>query len=979
MAQLPVHVPLQDVTKDSEDLGQDPKPSHLVGALEDVSPIRKDQDNEPNGHSEYPALDTSGELDLALEDDEMLELNIQLDEVQERKLRRRIEHKRRKASQSISSAGNAFNLSRELSMEIERDRNAQYQEMASKNRELNKELAEMKNDLSNIQRATLSHAREEMQAEVEIFKNSLQSQFAIELNKRLREDREQAIVASDIEARTIIEVNRKEAEHEIRALTKQYDDEIHQLNAVASQAIVAKERESSELKAFIEKQARAEGHESSEVHILRNQLHESYQRLLHESALAQNQAHHIRGMEKIANEAHEHTMSVSENVSNRAAMEVNLVRQQMATLRDESQREISELRAQCTAYEIRVAKFHVEMNEMCQTRVQTLLGEIESKHQQTLALRDEHAKANVDDIVNKHQQELALKEEQHALEVQSLQREIVEVRDEMQGKIISYELTIEEIRKERDIWVQKLHSEVSECRVTAENETSMMKREISNLRQTIASLSKHLANGSSANGTSRSNAGSSQANASQENREVHQHAADHNRTRNDPDPNPDDGDDDDGNDDGDYDEGDYYDEDGYYDDDGEWVDGNDEEQDAPTENNAERPGTTEQSMQGMFTAFMKFMANAQDSEGGKTKEADSIKLPQLPTSAQFKAWKNSVRSKVSAASKFPKEAFDWIIAVEADDVTYDALSTTPAKFETLDAKLSAALTEICKGELGRKITLKTEEEAKARRLIRGRQILWLVYEDYRLNEEAGALHEITDLMKVTLRKDQNKIEHLSRFMLNWEMILAGMKEPPPENQLQILFYEQVRYLPFLNNDIAVYERANIGSEDRSYQFLLKAVKRVLERNKQEKNRKDIERSLESLTAGGKVNALKGKGGKGKGKGKNGKGKGKDGGKGKDNNCREWMRSGSCPRGKDCVWEHPTVDGWNFVQNPKAKAKAKGKPKGKGGKGGRKGKPPGNKEQEAAPPVAAVEDAQNKPAAKGKAKAKSAPKASEPGN
>jgi hypothetical protein len=318
------------------------------------------------------------------------------------------------------------------------------------------------------------------------------------------------------------------------------------------------------------------------------------------------------------------------------------------------------------------------------------------------------------------------------------------------------------------------------------------------------------------------------------------------------------------------------------------------------------------------------------------------------------------------------------------------LGETATKFETLDAKLSAALSEICRGELGRKITLKTEEEAKSTRLIRGRQILWMVYEDYRLNEEAGALHEITDLMKVTLRKDQNKIEHLSRFLLNWETILAGMKEPPPETTLQVLLYEQIRYLPFLSNDIAIFDRAAIGSEDRSYQFLIKAAKRVLERNRQERNRKDIERSLDSLTAGGgKLAALKG--GKGRGKGKKGKGrgdgKGPKGGAGfgggavRDNNCREWMKSQTCARGKGCIYDHPKLNGWVFVAGAKARAKPKGDGKGNKGKdkkicsffmnGNCRN---GNQCNDAHPdpPIAAAADAK----AKAKAKAKAAAKPSE---
>jgi hypothetical protein len=337
-------------------------------------------------------------------------------------------------------------------------------------------------------------------------------------------------------------------------------------------------------------------------------------------------------------------------------------------------------------------------------------------------------------------------------------------------------------------------------------------------------------------------------------------------------------------------------------------------------------------MQRMFELFMK-MAKAGgtvEGDGAKSKEADTIRLPQLPTAAQFKSWKNIVRSRVSSASKIPKEAFEWIRMVEDDNVTYEMLNETPAKFETLDAKLCAALSEVCKGEIGRKITLKTEEEAKARRLIRGRQVLWMIYEDFRINEEAGALHDITDLMKVTLKRDQTKIENLSRFLLNWEMILAGMKDPPPENTLQVMLYDQVRNVTALATDIAVYDRATPGTEERSYNFLMKAIKRVLERHRQEKNRRDIEKSLDHLTSKGNVNAFKGAKGGGKGPKGGGKGKGKGEGKGPkgDNTCRQWMSSQECSRGASCKYDHPPMNGWKFVAGAEAKAKAKPKAKSK---------------------------------------------------
>ena len=42
-------------------------------------------------------------------------------------------------------------------------------------------------------------------------------------------------------------------------------------------------------------------------------------------------------------------------------------------------------------------------------------------------------------------------------------------------------------------------------------------------------------------------------------------------------------------------------------------------------------------------------------------------------------------------------------------------------------------------------------------------------------------------MKVTLKKDQTKVEQLGKFLMNWESVLAGFKAAPLEENLQAMF------------------------------------------------------------------------------------------------------------------------------------------------------------------------------------------------
>ena len=164
-----------------------------------------------------------------------------------------------------------------------------------------------------------------------------------------------------------------------------------------------------------------------------------------------------------------------------------------------------------------------------------------------------------------------------------------------------------------------------------------------------------------------------------------------------------------------------------------------------------------------------------------------------------------------------------------------------------------------------------------------------------------------------------------------------MKTSPDEATLRVMLYDQVRHVPSLTADIAAYDRAEIGSEDRSYTFLTKAIKRVLERTKHERNRKDIEKSLDNMNSGAKPTVAavteKGwtlvqgkKGGKGGNKGKANavgndqtkpmeakakaapaKGKGK--GKGKGPKLCPYFAAGTCKFGDACWMSHtnpPTI-------------------------------------------------------------------------
>ena len=79
----------------------------------------------------------------------------------------------------------------------------------------------------------------------------------------------------------------------------------------------------------------------------------------------------------------------------------------------------------------------------------------------------------------------------------------------------------------------------------------------------------------------------------------------------------------------------------------------------------------------------------------------------------------------------------WIREVESPTANYDSLADSGA-YGTLDIALATEISRIAKGNLGRTITRTVDMDAQRNVATRGRQLLWLIYDYNRVNEEAGA-------------------------------------------------------------------------------------------------------------------------------------------------------------------------------------------------------------------------------------------------
>ena len=295
----------------------------------------------------------------------------------------------------------------------------------------------------------------------------------------------------------------------------------------------------------------------------------------------------------------------------------------------------------------------------------------------------------------------------------------------------------------------------------------------------------------------------------------------------------------------------------------------------------------------------------------RIKEADTLRLQPLPDPGLFDPWIVHTRLEVTSGSGRGQQAFEWVLRVEDLDTTFEELGD-PGDFPSLDSKLASAISKIAKGRVGKKIITRTKELAKMKKMITGRQALYIIVREYALDEERGSVYDLADLLAVKNPKGDASLEV---FIEEWDDVLTSMTEPPEERYKEFLFLEQIKGSTLLAPEVAEYRRAPRGDHRRSYTFLYDAAKRLLNRQRQEQNRSAKLRNMQGKSTHGTPTlpatepeesqepaapTLPSK----------------------DLPCFDFQQ-GKCNRGDACEYSHDiSKDG----PKPKAKAKAKAKPK-----------------------------------------------------
>ena len=187
-------------------------------------------------------------------------------------------------------------------------------------------------------------------------------------------------------------------------------------------------------------------------------------------------------------------------------------------------------------------------------------------------------------------------------------------------------------------------------------------------------------------------------------------------------------------------------------------------------------------------------------------QISDLRFIKFPTPAIFACWKIRFKTEVCTCSQFPTEAMQWIKEVELVDSVDDLRSSSSIRsvpmpnFEVLDARIASALNKIIHNpHFKRKISLEERKAQKEDRFLRGRQIAYLIYDQFRVTGADSSVENYTDLFTIVLRNDD-----IQEFDSKWDGILLSMTKIPPDDILEELYKLRIR--EFELYDLGTYQK-----------------------------------------------------------------------------------------------------------------------------------------------------------------------------
>ena len=315
-------------------------------------------------------------------------------------------------------------------------------------------------------------------------------------------------------------------------------------------------------------------------------------------------------------------------------------------------------------------------------------------------------------------------------------------------------------------------------------------------------------------------------------------------------------------------------------------------------------------------------------------DVEKVIVPKFPHIGDVPVWKQNVaRNLTVATGRIDYKEISWINEVQKVGQTMEGLADSGKgkRFKQLDIRLAVSLVACVKEgcpELNRTIQRKENELMEAKgQCLRGRQIMWLILDYFKTNQEMSVVYTVQDLTGLEWLGDKN----MHTFKYFWDTMVARMRSEFSEATLSEILVGKLEKSVELKEDIRHYQRSPAGHPDRSYHYLLSCMDRHLARQRLYKNRQDNQLAMKKHGAAPAPPEDPKKKKKKKKKSKKGdqseteaeeaapgpekpkkprkKGSGKGGSSDEDPRRKKaciYFQRNECKRGKDCPFKHKKV-------------------------------------------------------------------------
>ena len=222
------------------------------------------------------------------------------------------------------------------------------------------------------------------------------------------------------------------------------------------------------------------------------------------------------------------------------------------------------------------------------------------------------------------------------------------------------------------------------------------------------------------------------------------------------------------------------------------------------------------------------------------------------------------------------EAMQWIKEVEMVE-SMDELKTSSStrgismpNFEVLDARIAS---------LQKKDQSGGTKGPKRGPFLRGRQIAYLIYENFRVTGANDSVENSADLFAIGLRNDD-----IQEFDSKWDGILLSMTKIPPDDILEGLYKLRIRESEKLKTVLELYDleihQKKIGPDNHRLKTMEKSIEQGLRNKNFGARNENYERNAVVKNQGTKQRVQRILG-----------------------DCWQWETNGQCPKGDNCSFRH----------------------------------------------------------------------------